>query len=238
MIIRWTIVLALLYHSFAYATPNVRPHYWARFHDTISGILPQTTTSAPPNSTPVVPISTTVSQEPSPIATRQSTQVLAETHNAKPTHSTQRHTTTGTHHSSTHRRPPTVTRLPLPGQTVSPGDVNPIPGSDASPHSSKKGPNVAQIFFEVLGAVAGALVLLALLRCLYVYKRTPANRCPPTPEVGEVDRTLALLRNPPRLDEPPPPPPYQHAPEYDTLMGARSPEPRPPDQPPVGAEEI
>lgn len=49
------------------------------------------------------------------------------------------------------------------------------------------------------------------------------NRRPSTPEIGEVERTLALLR-PGRVlnlgDRIIPPPPYQRAPDYDSVVSS------------------
>lgn len=97
--------------------------------------------------------------------------------------------------------------------------------STPTPHSKSSGPSVTQIFFEVLGGVVGLAILLAIVRCIYVYRKTPSSRGSPTPEVGEVERTLALLR-PGRIlnlgDRIIPPPPYQNAPDYDTIVGSSS----------------
>ena len=150
---------------------------------------------------------------------------------------------TDTHNFTSSVRKPSVTRLPLPGQTVQPGPARPSPGQGQNSNQfSRKRPNVAQIFFEVIGGVAGAVVLLAILRCIYVYRKTPSSRRPPTPEVAQIDRTLALLRTIPWRPppDPPPPPPYQPAPDYGAVVGAREQEwdTQPPDRlhPPSPAE--
>jgi len=154
-----------------------------------------------------------------------------------------------TTHASTLIPNHTLTHIShLPGQTAQPGAVNPLdPGSSPGPgHNparlASRGPSIAQIFFEVLGGIAGLVVLLAISRCIYIYKRTPASRRP-SPEIREVDRALALFRRVPLhlLPERPPPPPYPPPPpEYNAITARLSGErgPRPPDCPPLSSEPV
>lgn len=181
--------------------------------------------SCQPASHPHAPVSTSLSMSSIAPTVTERALFLAANHSStlRDHHSnSSSHHFTGniSHHSTSVVRNSSPTRLPLPGQTVQPVPVRPLPGQgNNSNHPPSKGPSVAQIFFEVIGGVAGTVVLLALLRCIYVYRKTPANRRPPTPEVAQVDRTMALLRTVPwRLPpDPPPPPPYQHAPDYTAV---------------------
>ncbi|KAF8529086.1 hypothetical protein BU17DRAFT_80242 [Hysterangium stoloniferum] len=152
------------------------------------------------------------------------------------------------HNKTTH--PSTLTHISHPpGQTVQPVPLTPPepglnPDAGHNPaHLASNGPRIAQIFFEVLGGIAGLVVLLAISRCIYIYKRTPASRRTPPPEIREVDRALALFRRVPfsLLPDRPPPPPYQPPPpEYNAVTahmnGER--EPRPPDRLPLSSEPV
>ena len=153
---------------------------------------------------------------------------------------TNRHSNS-THHppsNATHNftRTPTSTHLPFPYQTIQPAPLKPPPkppGSGNATSASGNHTNIAQRFFEVLGGIVGAVILLSVLRCIYVYRKTPpTNRS--NPEVTERDRLMALLRTVPWRSPPapPPPPPYQHAPEYSTVVDNRNEqwEPQPPDR--------
>ncbi|KAJ7753973.1 hypothetical protein DFH07DRAFT_941200 [Mycena maculata] len=95
------------------------------------------------------------------------------------------------------------------------GQSNPIPSASGA-HASHSA-SVIIILLEALGVLTGVLILLALLRCFYSYRRTP-NR----------DRILALLhrhqlqREMEELERNPPesrrslvaPPPYVRPPSY------------------------
>jgi len=126
---------------------------------------------------------------------------------------------------------------------INPSTAIPLNLTHGPPAKSNSHPMaIASVFLEALGGLAGAIILLASIRCFWVYKRTPRNR-PPTPEIDEVERTLALLRPPAPRVERLPPPPYQPAPEYDQVVregegscppssASTPPSPLPPEHPP------
>ncbi|PIL37326.1 hypothetical protein GSI_01019 [Ganoderma sinense ZZ0214-1] len=150
-------------------------------------------------------------------------------------------TPTSTHHkTSSHSLviPHTPTRTPYqswphPHTTASHAHPfmpsTPIPSST---RSSAHGQPVVAIVFEVLAGAAGLFIVLALARCLYSYKRTPArdrigallNRHRLEREMEEMERDRMARIS--RALEPyrwrPPPPPYQHAPEYDSVVNTDS----------------
>ncbi|GJJ07521.1 hypothetical protein Clacol_001723 [Clathrus columnatus] len=165
----------------------------------------------------------------------------ANTHlpfNSSPSHSTIGHLSASlSTHAPTSQRPsspiPHHPPGPLPSHSIS-HDSNSSDTSRPSPfhqhpppksNNAHSGPSVAQIFFEALGGVIGLVVVLAVARCFYIYRKTPASRRPPTPDIGEVERTMALLR-PGRIlnlgDRAVPPPPYQPAPDYDSVVATPS----------------
>jgi len=78
--------------------------------------------------------------------------------------------------------------------------------------------STAAIVFEVLGALAGLLLFLGLLRCLYSYNRTPhRDRIAAVLHRHQLQREMEELeRNPPepRRSLEPPPPPYLAPPVY------------------------
>ncbi|KAJ7498639.1 hypothetical protein FB451DRAFT_1384439 [Mycena latifolia] len=134
-------------------------------------------------------------------------------------------TTAGTRTTSPPSRKPTATtkhRVVTPttknGQiTLRPGNPSPtIPASPPSrshthpPNHSHSQP-VAALVLEILGALAGCIFLLSLMRCIYSYNRTPArDRITAILHRHQLQREMEELeRHPPNhrasLVEPPPP---------------------------------
>ena len=143
------------------------------------------------------------------------------------TPTTSRHRTTS--HSLVIPHTPTRTLHPsVPHPHTTGSHPHPISPSTPMPtRSSAHGQPVVAIVFEVLAGAAGLFIVLALARCLYSYKRTPArdrigallNRHRLEREMEELERDRMARIS--RALEPyrwrPPPPPYQHAPAYDSV---------------------
>ncbi|KAJ7639113.1 hypothetical protein FB45DRAFT_1023855 [Roridomyces roridus] len=99
----------------------------------------------------------------------------------------------------------------------------PQPPASATPFVGRhaQGPNesAAAIVFEVLGALAGILLFLGLMRCVYNYHRTPhRDRIAVIMHRHQLQREMdELARNPPerrRASMEPPPPAYIAPPVY------------------------
>ena len=95
--------------------------------------------------------------------------------------------------------------------------------------------------FAVLAGVAGVFIVLALVRCGWSWRRTPArdrietvvDRHTLEREMAEIERRdLARRVRVARRLTPPPPPPYQHAPDYDAAVEGPPPPPAPVAAPP------
>ncbi|KAJ6515576.1 hypothetical protein C8R45DRAFT_1205807 [Mycena sanguinolenta] len=92
----------------------------------------------------------------------------------------------------------------------------PIPShhDDHRPHHS-----AATLVFEILGALAGVIFVLSVVRCIYSYKRTPTHdRITSVIHRHQLQREMEELeRHPPRRDslvEPAPPPYVPPPPSY------------------------
>ena len=90
-----------------------------------------------------------------------------------------------------------------------------------------------EILFEVIGGIAGILIIFSLGRCIYKYKRTPrqdrvaalVDRHMLERELAEMEEAQtprALVRGR-RASLVRPPPPYQRAPDYDEVVAQRTP---------------
>ncbi|EJF62400.1 hypothetical protein DICSQDRAFT_135993 [Dichomitus squalens LYAD-421 SS1] len=98
----------------------------------------------------------------------------------------------------------------------------------SSRNSNGHGQSAVAIAFEVIAGVVGLVVVLALARFLYAYKRTPpldrvsvyVNRHNLEREMEEMerDRMATFARALESFRWRPPPPPYQHAPAYETVV--------------------
>ncbi|RPD66972.1 hypothetical protein L226DRAFT_608239 [Lentinus tigrinus ALCF2SS1-7] len=134
---------------------------------------------------------------------------------------------THTPHSWSHSLNYTGTHTFLPH----PPPTGPVGGS---PPRSSHGQSAVAIVFEVLGGAVVLLIVLAIARCWYSYRRTPPrdrigallSRHQLEREMEEQQRDRMERIN--RAMEPyrwrPPPPPYQPAPAYDAVVATDSPE--------------
>ncbi|KAJ7094501.1 hypothetical protein B0H15DRAFT_946914 [Mycena belliarum] len=136
-----------------------------------------------------------------------------------------------------HRHGAATTSVAANGQiTLRPGNpTHPVPvpiPSFAHTHHPRprpsRGPPIAALVLEILGALAGCLFLLSIMRCVYSYNRTPArDRISAILHRHQLQREMEELeRNPPNprrsLVEPPPPyipppPSYGHGGDRDLL---------------------
>ncbi|CDO73743.1 hypothetical protein BN946_scf185015.g71 [Trametes cinnabarina] len=127
--------------------------------------------------------------------------------------------TTSPGHPITHHFPP-----PSPPPTVAPPS-RPVPADKGQPPIA--------IAFEVLGGVIALLVLLGLLRCFIVWRRTPPrdriaalvsrHQLEREMEEQERERIERLSRALEARRWRPPPPPYQPAPQYEEVVRSDSP---------------
>lgn len=101
----------------------------------------------------------------------------------------------------------------------------PIPATPR-PHSHRRISTVG-IVFACLGGIAATLILLAMARCFYLWRRTPSrDRIAGLLQRHHLDREMEereredLARRMRESAAPrwkPPPPPYQNAPDYDSV---------------------
>ncbi|KAI0722741.1 hypothetical protein C8Q76DRAFT_720071 [Earliella scabrosa] len=115
--------------------------------------------------------------------------------------------------------PITHTGVPRPWPTS--------PSPDSSSSTRSHGQSAVAIVFEVIGGAVGLLVLLALGRCYYSYRRTPPrdrisallSRHQLEREMQEQarDRMARFSQAVETYRWRPPPPPYQHAPAYEEV---------------------
>ncbi|KAL4249672.1 hypothetical protein ABKN59_007039 [Abortiporus biennis] len=141
--------------------------------------------------------------------------------------------TSSTTQPTSHRLSVTQTHsLPITIHHGPPGMVptsQPHPPQAATSGSHSKKQPVVAIVFEILAGIAGLAVILGLVRCFYVWKRTPSrdriqtllSRHRLEREMEELEREdlqrrmqhvrrTSLYR--------PPPPPYLQAPAYDEVV--------------------
>ncbi|KAF7352529.1 hypothetical protein MVEN_01217900 [Mycena venus] len=161
-------------------------------------------------------VSTDASIPPSQVQ-KGSSQAASTTHSSvhKPTVGTTKHhvvTPTAQPHTGgqiTHGSIPT-TRSFVPGPAPSHFHPRPPPQH----HQSE-----ATLVFEILGALAGVIFFLSVVRCIYSYNRTPSHdRITSILHRHQLQREMEELeRNPPdhrRSLVEPPPPPYIAPPAY------------------------
>ncbi|KAJ7752794.1 hypothetical protein DFH07DRAFT_1061613 [Mycena maculata] len=113
-------------------------------------------------------------------------------------------------------KPPIFTNRPVPTHSFG---HSPAPSASQTPQAQHT-VSVASIVLEVLGALAGVIFLLSLLRCLYIYYRTPArDRVTAILHRHQLQREMEELERNPRERrrslEPPPPPYLPPPPSYD-----------------------
>ncbi|TDL29235.1 hypothetical protein BD410DRAFT_892572 [Rickenella mellea] len=130
-------------------------------------------------------------------------------------------------HSRTGFRPPSTTppfHFPNPANAP-PAHTHHIPPSP-TPTSTRHGISPAGILFSAIGGVVGLAVVLALLRCLYKYKRTPhRDRIAALLDRHRLDRELREMEEERITGHRPgvivpPPPPYICAPNYDEAIAS------------------
>ncbi|KAJ7490286.1 hypothetical protein B0H11DRAFT_1018728 [Mycena galericulata] len=175
--------------------------------------------STPPPSTPTAAVAPASSQpdkdDVSTVPSKVNPTSSNQTH--KPTTGTTKHQPVSTPRPiPTH---PIVPSHPVGGTpAAAPSHFHPHPPPSSLPQQRQQHPqSVVAIVFEVLGALAGFLLLLSLLRCLYSYKRTPRrDRIAAVLHRHQLQREMEELeRNPPvRRHSIPPPPPYLAPPVY------------------------
>ncbi|KAJ7129379.1 hypothetical protein C8R44DRAFT_872654 [Mycena epipterygia] len=117
------------------------------------------------------------------------------------------------HHVVPPTKPTQIPSGPNPTRPATPPPVKP----SFHPHPHPQGQSVAALVFEILGGLAGCLLVLSLLRCVYSYNRTPnRDRITAILHRHQLQREMEELeRNPPdprRSVEPPPP--YLAPPTY------------------------
>ncbi|THH28800.1 hypothetical protein EUX98_g5396 [Antrodiella citrinella] len=144
------------------------------------------------------------------------------------------HPLPATSHHLTHPSfvPPTETDSPQPGV---PDRRPPHPLATAAVSPRHKSISTVSLVFAVLGGIALVLGLLSLIRCLYVYRRTPSrdriaglmNRHQLDQEMEEREREQLARRIQERVRPvwKPPPPPYMPAPPAYDIVGDTDAEP-------------
>ena len=134
-----------------------------------------------------------------------------------------------------HSTPPSRTRTSTETGTRPPGrphgphpDRPPPPPPPTDPPRRNGGQGPVQILFEVIGGLAGVLVIFGCGRCVYKYNRTPRqDRIAAVVDRHMLERELADLEEARNREAcarrrsslvGPPPPPYQRAPDYEETV--------------------
>ncbi|KAJ7864897.1 hypothetical protein B0H13DRAFT_2068642 [Mycena leptocephala] len=167
-----------------------------------------------------------------PLESQSGSMSRQSTHTTAPAHAITHKPTVG---PSKHNVPP-ITHPTTNGQiTLRPGSPTRSPGPAPShfhPHPPPHHQSTSSLVFEILGAIAGILFFLSVLRCIYSYNRTPSHdRITAILHRHQLQREMEELeRNPPlrraSLVEPPPPyiapPPSYPADEHTPLSPRQS----------------
>ena len=111
---------------------------------------------------------------------------------------------------------------------------HPLPTDPAGDHQppSSHGQSAVAIVFEVLAGALALVIVAALARCWYSYRRTPSrdrigallsrHQLEREMEEQQRDRMERISRAMEAYRWRPPPPPYQHAPAYETVVATDS----------------
>lgn len=127
-----------------------------------------------------------------------------------------------THHFPSHFSSDRPSGIPRPSWATHgfPTFSSPLPSSLPPTATSHHGPSLAAIVFETLGGLAGLMVALSFLRCIYSYRKTPErDRISSFVSRHNLEEELAqrALR-PSGLERRPPPPYFPRPPSYEGLI--------------------
>ncbi|KAJ7068570.1 hypothetical protein C8F01DRAFT_1118585 [Mycena amicta] len=122
------------------------------------------------------------------------------------------------HHAASSQKPTDQITVPVPTRTGAPTPSF----THFHPHpAGQHHQSIAVLIFEIVGVLAGVLVMLGIIRCLFIYHRTPQHdRVTAILHRHQLQREMEELeRNPPQRDRnsvlEPPPPPYLRPPDYE-----------------------